>query len=87
MTTKTRDPHEPLPPPAVDPDEVRAFLYVRQESSRMGRTVERVGCPFCKADVRTYLWSRCGSGKRCTCGAMLGGHVARRDRCKLDADG
>jgi hypothetical protein len=29
-------------------------------------------CPFCGVEVKLYLWSLCGSGKRCpTCRAMF----------------
>ncbi len=40
--------------------------------SRVGRTLVRLTCPFCQADVEAYLWSLAGSGKRCSCGALLG---------------
>lgn len=28
-------------------------------------------CPFCGTEVKLYLWSLAGSGKKCTCGAMF----------------
>lgn len=36
-----------------------------------GRTRHLLTCPFCLASVLAYLWSRAGSGKRCSCGAVL----------------
>lgn len=40
-------------------------------SRSMGR-IKIVGtCPFCGATVHGFLWSVCGSGKRCTCRALL----------------
>lgn len=62
----------------MDPNETRDFISVRGGGSTMGKTIEYVTCPFCKQEVRTYLWSRCGGGKLCPCGAMLGGRYARR---------
>ena len=31
-------------------------------------------CPFCKNEVKAYLWSLCGGGKRCDCGALFGSY-------------
>jgi hypothetical protein len=31
-----------------------------------------VKCPFCKEEFEVYIWSFAGSGKRCSCGALLG---------------
>lgn len=34
-------------------------------------------CPWCGDEIKTYLWSFAGSGKRCDCGAIfsfLGGY-------------
>ena len=39
--------------------------------SAMGRSTEWIVCPFCYEHVETYIWSRCGGGKKCGCGAML----------------
>ena len=30
-------------------------------------------CPFCKNEVKAYLWSFSGGGKHCDCGALFGG--------------
>lgn len=60
--------------------EFRLYESVREVSSRMGRTEDAVVCPFCDDEVYTYRWSRYGSGKRCRCGAILGGYGAFRDK-------
>lgn len=60
--------------------------------SRVGtnsRVHELVRCPFCEAEVWTHRWSRCGSGKRCACGALLcAAHAVKRSpqRPLSDAD-
>jgi len=40
--------------------------------SEMGRSGVTLECPFCQAHVFAYHWSLAGSGKRCSCGAMIG---------------
>ena len=38
--------------------------------SSVGRTVVYIDCPFCHTEVKAYLWSLSGGGKRCPgCGA------------------
>lgn len=39
---------------------------------RVGRSTLYITCPFCGDSVRTVLWSLCGGGKRCSCGALFG---------------
>lgn len=41
-------------------------------SSRHGRSTMMVRCPFCGEEFEVYIWSFAGSGKRCSCGALLG---------------
>lgn len=41
-------------------------------SSRHGKSTMMVKCPFCGAKLEVYTWSFAGSGKRCSCGALLG---------------
>lgn len=43
----------------------------RDQNGR-GKIYFSIACPFCGAMVTTYLWSLCGSGKRCHCGAIFG---------------
>jgi len=34
-------------------------------------------CPFCENEVKAYVWSLCGGGKRCpSCKALFGGFGA-----------
>jgi hypothetical protein len=42
-------------------------------SGRQTQTRIRVTCPFCSAETDCYVWSLCGSGKKCSgkCGALL----------------
>lgn len=40
-------------------------------SSEHGRSTKMVKCPFCGEEVEVYIWSFAGSGKRCSCGALL----------------
>jgi hypothetical protein len=28
-------------------------------------------CPWCKREIKAYVWSICGGGKRCECGAIF----------------
>ena len=42
--------------------------YTSKENGKSYFTIE---CPFCRFNVRAYLWSLAGGGKRCDCGAML----------------
>lgn len=46
--------------------------------SAMGRNSIVLVCPFCLHPVKAYVWSLCGSGKRCACGAMHTGYGSRR---------
>lgn len=39
--------------------------------STVGRTSVSVTCPVCNAKTTAFLWSLSGSGKLCTCGALL----------------
>lgn len=43
-------------------------------SSTMGRTKMAITCPFCERHMTAYRWSLSGGGKRCDCGAILGGY-------------
>ena len=52
--------------------EIRTFRVLGHRPE-MGRSTVDVECPFCLGCITAYLWSIHGSGKRCTCGALLGG--------------
>lgn len=47
------------------------YSRTRRGCSTIRRTEIYLTCPFCAREVLTYLWSLCGSGKRCPCGALL----------------
>lgn len=43
-------------------------------ADRTGRCTQRTilaVCPFCQAEVRIFVWSLCGNGKLCKCGAKF----------------
>lgn len=39
-------------------------------SSKVGRTVLAITCPYCHTTTEAYAWSLAGTGKRCECGAV-----------------
>lgn len=39
-------------------------------SEASGRSYCYITCPFCLARVKTFIWSLCGGGKKCDCGAI-----------------
>ena len=40
--------------------------------ARPGRMYIRILCPFCGRNVKAYVWSLAGGGKRCDCGTLFG---------------
>lgn len=64
--------HGPAPeqPAKVQPRLPTPYVVLRRQPA-MGRTRELIRCPFCRGEVWAYVWSLCGGGKRCDCGAML----------------
>lgn len=66
--------------------EVRSYAGVhgvaaRDVTGRRTQTTIDAACPFCGAAVTLYVWSLCGGGKRCACGAKLySGGAAERLR-------
>lgn len=52
--------------------EFRPTIDLGVRSSRHGRSTMMVKCPFCEEELEVYIWSLAGSGKRCSCGALLG---------------
>jgi hypothetical protein len=46
--------------------EHKSFNY----SGEFGRANCVIQCPFCGAEVKVYVWSLAGGGKRCNCGAL-----------------
>lgn len=43
-----------------------------------GRRAMVVRCPWCDRRLTVFGWSLAGTGKRCDCGALLGGLDRRR---------
>lgn len=41
-------------------------------SQANGRSYTYITCPFCGEVVKAYIWSLCGGGKKCPCGALHG---------------
>lgn len=56
---------------AAPEDERRDHGGMYSVITEFGRTRGWVTCPFCSAKVLCYLWSLAGSGKRCSCGALI----------------
>lgn len=50
--------------------ERRRWIKVAEYRRPNGRSTILLRCPFCGLDVIAYIWSLCGSGKRCDCGAL-----------------
>ena len=38
--------------------------------SQFGRSYCYITCPFCNEEVKAYIWSLAGCGKKCSCGAV-----------------
>lgn len=58
--------------------EFRPTINLGVGSSRHGRSTMMVKCPFCEEEFEVYIWSFAGSGKRCSCGALLmNGHCVK----------
>lgn len=50
----------------------RPFKVIKRVSLP-GTTYVILECPFCLTNVKVYVWSIRGGGKRCQCGAMHSG--------------
>lgn len=51
----------------------RTFKVHREALEAPSSRVIYFDCPFCGVEVKAYVWSICGGGKRCDCGAIFGG--------------
>lgn len=49
------------------------YKVTREGLERPSSRTVYIDCPFCRAEVKAYVWSLCGGGKRCDCGALFGG--------------
>jgi hypothetical protein len=57
-------------------NESRDYEVVSQgaDADRSGHRTQRTivaACPFCGAHVKIFVWSLCGGGKLCECGAKF----------------
>jgi len=61
-----------------DEEKRRKYRYLK-EISEFGRTRILIECPFCQTRFWAFVWSLCGSGKKCdNCGALhTGAGMAR----------
>jgi hypothetical protein len=50
-------------------NEIRDYKSYNYDSE-FSRSSVLIECPFCNNEVRAYVWSLCGCGKRCLCGAI-----------------
>jgi hypothetical protein len=51
------------------------------QGRRTQKTINAI-CPFCHGEVRIFVWSLCGGGKLCACGAKFqsGGEAHKTPR-------
>ena len=56
----------------INTDRVERREYQRTATvSVFGRSYCYITCPFCRCDVKAFIWSLSGGGKRCSgCGAL-----------------
>ena len=52
--------------------EAREYEVDRQTLESPSSVVWWIDCPWCGREVKAYLWSLSGGGKRCECGALFG---------------
>ena len=52
--------------------EQREYVVNLATLERPSSVVHWIECPWCKREVKAYLWSLAGGGKRCSCGALFG---------------
>ncbi len=51
--------------------EVREYHVLRRTVERPSSVVWYFDCPWCGTEIKAYLWSLSGGGKRCGCGAIF----------------
>ena len=52
--------------------ERREYTIKREGLERPSSIVWYFDCPFCGDEIKAFLWSLSGGGKRCNCGALFG---------------
>jgi len=50
--------------------ETKTFTVHRGGLEHRSSNTIYFNCPFCGVEVKAYVWSLCGGGKRCECGAF-----------------
>ena len=56
-----------------DDCERRDYEVHRRELEAPSSRVVYFDCPWCAVEVKAFVWSLTGGGKRCECGALFGG--------------
>lgn len=56
--------------------ERREYTVKREGLERPSHVIWYFDCPFCGNEIKAYLWSLSGGGKRCLCGAIFGSRRA-----------
>lgn len=57
--------------PEYDDKNARPYKVLRTGLKPPSSNYSIIECPFCAAEVKAYWWSIAGSGKKCSCGALL----------------
>ncbi len=52
--------------------ERRLYTVHRTGLERPSSLTQYFKCPWCQQEVKAYVWSLAGGGKRCDCGAIFG---------------
>ena len=69
----------------TDALDLRTIQVHRETVERPSSRVIFFDCPYCSVEVKAYVWSLTGGGKRCECGALftgISGNAAHfKDRC------
>jgi len=61
----------PTPRTPNEDIETRQYIVNKEGCDPPSSTYIIFDCPFCTDEVKAIVWSLCGSGKRCECGAMF----------------
>lgn len=61
----------------ADELETRYIRILAEDVEHPSSRVIYFDCPFCNVAVKAYVWSLCGGGKRCDCGALFTGRSGR----------
>ena len=59
--------------------EKRPITKIYEVEPAVARSSRIIVCPFCESEVRIYIWSFHGGGKKCECGAKLYAWEAKKE--------